>query len=67
MMRKREKGHGTIHLKQFIIIFSLVSKDNFALTKIICHRNLGNEFAFTHTAKITSVVLLSSLTFVTDI
>ena len=27
---------------------SLVSTDNFSLTKIICHRNFGNEFAFTH-------------------
>ena len=24
---------------------SLVSTDNFSLTKIICHRNFGNEFA----------------------
>ena len=27
---------------------SLVSMDNFSLTKIICHRNFDNEFAFTH-------------------
>ena len=26
----------------------LVSTDTFSLTKIICHRNFGNEFAFTH-------------------
>ena len=27
----------------------MVSTDNFSfLTKIICHRNFGNEFAFTH-------------------
>ena len=34
---------------------SLFSMDNFSLTKIICHRNSGNEFAFTHTAKITYI------------
>ena len=27
---------------------SLVFTDNFSLTKIICHRNFRNEFAFTH-------------------
>ena len=24
------------------------STDNFSLTRIVCHRNFGNEFAFTH-------------------
>ena len=27
---------------------SLVSTNSFSLMKIICHRNFGNEFAFTH-------------------
>ena len=27
---------------------SLISTDISSLTKIICHRNFGNEFAFTH-------------------
>ena len=37
----------------------LLSMDNFSLTKINCHKNFGNEFAFTH-----SKVYL--FTFVTD-
>ena len=47
---------------------SLVSTDNFSLKKIviICHRNFGNEFAVTH-SKLRLLILLSSLTFVTDI
>ena len=37
-----------------------VSHGQFFLTKIICHRNFGNEFAFTHNNDYL-------LTFVTDI
>ena len=29
-------------------ILNLFPTDNFSLTKIICHINFGNEFAFTH-------------------
>ena len=29
-------------------MLSLVSMDNFSLTKLIFHRTIGDEFAFTH-------------------
>ena len=35
--------------KLFILVYySLVFTGNFSLAKIICHRNFGNESAFTH-------------------
>ena len=33
---------------QITSVLGQVSMDNFSLTKIICHRNFGNEFVFTH-------------------
>ena len=36
------------------------STDKVSLTKIICHRHFGNEFARSHTAKITYIYLARS-------
>ena len=41
------KCHSSKSSSKKVVSNSLVSKDNFSLTKIICHRNFGNEFAFT--------------------
>ena len=49
------------------IKLGLVSTDNVSLTKIICHRNFCNEFAFTHSKDCLYMYYLapglSSLTF----
>ena len=50
----RKKKENSIEMGNVIcwqrtfIIFGLVSMDNVSLTKIICHRNFGHEFVFTH-------------------
>ena len=46
---------------------SLVSTDNFSLTRIICHRNFGNEFAFTHSKGYLYYLARSPLSRIFDI
>ena len=48
------------------VAFSLVSTDIFSLTNIICHRNIGNEFPFTHSKDYLHYLARSSLSQIFD-
>ena len=45
---------------------SMVSTNNFSLSKIICHRNDGNEFVFTHRKDYLYYLARSSLSQLCD-
>ena len=51
---------------QYKPLVSPVSTDNFSLTKIICHRNFDNEFAFTHSKDYLYYLALSPLSQIFD-
>ena len=56
----------SVHVQIYVYLLGRVPMDSVSLTKILCHRNFGNEFVFTH-SKDYLYYILSSLTFVTVI
>ena len=38
----------SVHVQIYVYLLVRVPMDSVSLTKILCHRNFGNEFVFTH-------------------